>query len=50
MKNQLQTLFRFDPATMSLKKEMVGGITTFLTMAYILAVQPALLSQSGMDA
>ncbi len=50
MKNQLQTLFRFDPATMSLKKETVGGITTFLTMAYILAVQPALLSQSGMDA
>ena len=50
MKNQLQTLFRFDPATMSLKKEMVGGITTFLTMAYILAVQPALLSQSGLDA
>ena len=50
MKNQLQTLFRFDPATMSLKKEMVGGITTFLTLAYILAVQPALLSQSGMDA
>ena len=50
MKNQLQTLFRFDPATMSLKKEMVGGITTFLTMAYILDVQPALLSQSGMDA
>lgn len=50
MKNQLQTLFRFDPATMSLKKEIVGGITTFLTMAYILAVQPALLSQSGMDA
>lgn len=50
MKNQLQTLFRFDPATMSLKKEMVGGITTFLTMAYILAVQPALLNQSGMDA
>lgn len=34
--NTLNRLFGFNPATMSLKKELLGGITTFLTMAYIL--------------
>ncbi len=46
----LNKLFGFNHETMSLKKEMMGGITTFLAMAYILAVQPSLLSQTGMDA
>ncbi|MGN1210283.1 MAG: NCS2 family permease [Candidatus Cryptobacteroides sp.] len=35
---------------MTIRKEIIGGITTFLTMSYILAVNPALLSQAGMDA
>ena len=48
--NTLNRLFGFNPATMSLKKELLGGITTFLTMAYILAVQPSILSNAGMDA
>ena len=47
--NTLNRLFGFNPATMSLKKELLGGITTFLTMAYILAVQPSILSNAGMD-
>lgn len=34
----------------SLKTEIVAGITTFLAMAYILAVNPSILSVSGMDA
>ena len=34
---------------MTLKKEIIGGITTFLTMAYILAVNPSILSATGMD-
>lgn len=34
---------------MSVKKEVIGGITTFLTMAYILALNPYTLSQTGMD-
>ena len=46
----LKRLFDFDPRTMTVRREVVAGLTTFLTMAYILAVQPALLSQSGMDA
>lgn len=45
----LQKIFGFDPQTMSVKKEVIGGITTFLTMAYILALNPFTLSQTGMD-
>lgn len=32
------------------KKEIIAGVTTFLTMAYIIAVNPNILSQTGMDA
>ena len=32
-----------------LKKEVIAGITTFMTMAYILAVNPDILSATGMD-
>lgn len=45
----LTKLFGFDPKTMTLKKEIMGGITTFLTMAYILAVNPSILGDAGMD-
>ena len=46
----LEKLFGFDSSTMTLRKEVIGGITTFLTMAYILAVNPSILSATGMDA
>lgn len=49
MSNILNKFFGFDAGTMSLKKEVFGGITTFLTMAYILAVNPSILSAAGMD-
>lgn len=45
----LQKLFGFNKETMTLRKEIMGGITTFLTMAYILAVNPSILSAAGMD-
>ena len=45
----LQKLFGFDSSTMTLRKEVIGGITTFFTMAYILAVNPSILSAAGMD-
>lgn len=45
----LTKLFGFNPKTMTLKKEVMGGITTFLTMAYILAVNPSILGDAGMD-
>ena len=50
VKGMIQKLFGFDPSTMTLRKEVIGGITTFLTMAYILAVNPSILSSAGMDA
>lgn len=45
----LQKLFGFDPKTMNVRTEVMSGITTFLTMAYILAVNPNILSATGMD-
>lgn len=49
MTNLLQSIFGFDKNTMSLKRETLAGVTTFLTMAYILAVNPSILGASGMD-
>ncbi|MBR4293689.1 MAG: NCS2 family permease [Bacteroidaceae bacterium] len=47
----LKKLFGFDPMQTTIKKEIVAGITTFLTMSYILAVNPAMFSQlEGMPA
>lgn len=46
----LEKIFGFKSETMVIKKEVLGGITTFLTMAYILAVNPSILSAAGMDA
>lgn len=34
---------------MSVRKEVIAGITTFLTMSYILAVHPSILAATGMD-
>jgi AGZA family xanthine/uracil permease-like MFS transporter len=41
----LKKLFGFDPAKTTVRKEIVAGITTFLTMSYILAVNPAMFGQ-----
>ena len=47
--NQFLALLGFDPAKHSVKVEMMAGLTTFLTMSYILAVNPQILSETGMD-
>lgn len=39
----------FNPKQMKLRTEIIAGATTFLTMSYILAVNPAILSSTGMD-
>lgn len=44
----LQKLLGFDPKTMRKRTEVVAGATTFLTMCYILAVNPTILSTTGM--
>lgn len=45
----LQKLLGFDKKTMTIRTEVIAGITTFLTMSYILAVNPSILGTTGMD-
>lgn len=47
--NFLEKTLGFDSKTMRIRTEVIAGATTFLTMSYILAVNPALLSSTGMD-
>ena len=47
--NKLLALLGFDPAKHSVKVEMLAGLTTFFTMSYILAVNPLILGETGMD-
>ena len=49
MKNLLTPLFGFDPKQHSVRTEMLAGLTTFLTMAYMLALVPNILGATGMD-
>lgn len=44
----LKKLFGFDPAKTTVKTEIIAGITTFLTMSYILAVNPSMFSDLSM--
>ncbi|KKD00863.1 NCS2 family permease [Photobacterium halotolerans] len=46
----LERLFKLRAHGTSVKSEIVGGITTFATMAYIIFVNPQIMSASGMDA
>jgi len=45
----LDRLFDLDAAGTTVRREVLAGFTTFATMSYIVFVQPALLSQCGMD-
>ena len=44
----LKKLFGFDPTKTTVKTEIIAGITTFLTMSYILAVNPSMFSELSM--
>jgi AGZA family xanthine/uracil permease-like MFS transporter len=44
-----ETFFRLKENNTNFKTEVLAGITTFMTMAYILVVNPGILSQAGMD-
>ena len=46
----LEKLFKLKENNTSVRTELVAGLTTFMTMVYILAVNPSILSASGMDA
>ena len=45
----LEKWFKLKENNTNIKTEVVAGVTTFMTMAYILAVNPSILSASGMD-
>jgi AGZA family xanthine/uracil permease-like MFS transporter len=49
MKGCLNRFFHLEENGTSIKHEFLGGLTTFLTMSYIIFVQPAILSGAGMD-
>src|ERR1035438_6033208 len=46
----LERYFKLAENQTSLKQEMLGGLTTFVTMAYIIVVNPQILAQAGMPA
>lgn len=45
----LEKIFKLKQNNTNVKTEVVAGITTFMTMAYILAVNPSILADAGMD-
>ena len=47
--NTLEKIFHLKKNNTDFKTEVIAGITTFMTMAYILAVNPNILSEAGMD-
>jgi AGZA family xanthine/uracil permease-like MFS transporter len=44
----IERYFRLAENQTSVRQEVLGGLTTFLTMAYIIVVNPQILSQAGM--
>ena len=47
MEQRLAAFFGFEAAGTSLRREVLAGVTTFVTMAYIVAVNPAILKAAG---
>ena len=45
----MEQFFKLKEHGTNVKQELAAGLTTFMTMAYILAVNPSILSASGMD-
>lgn len=45
----LERLFKLKENNTTVKTELLAGLTTFMTMAYILAVNPSILADAGMD-
>ena len=45
----MEKLFKLQERGTTVRKEIAAGVTTFVTMAYILAVNPSILAETGMD-
>ena len=50
MEKMLENMFHLKEHRTTVQTELLAGLTTFMTMAYILAVNPLILSAAGMDA
>jgi AGZA family xanthine/uracil permease-like MFS transporter len=49
IKSFLDDFFYISERKSSIRTEIIAGLTTFMTMAYIIVVNPLILSQAGMD-
>ena len=49
MKSVLENFFSVSEHQTSIEKEILAGVTTFITMAYIIFVNPQMMAQAGMD-
>src|SRR6266704_7104305 len=49
MRDILEKLFHLAASQTTIRTELLAGLTTFMTMSYIIFVQPAVLSTTGMD-
>tara|TARA_B100000963_G_scaffold354359_1_gene370727 strand:+ start:8656 stop:9957 length:1302 start_codon:yes stop_codon:yes gene_type:complete len=49
MKQTLEQIFKLEDNHTTIKKEFLAGFTTFITMAYIIFVNPQMMAASGMD-
>lgn len=49
MKKRIAEFFQLEAQRTTVQREVIGGLTTFLAMSYIIFVQPGVLSQAGMD-
>ena len=49
MKLAIEKFFAIEAHNTSIQKEILAGVTTFITMAYIIFVNPQMMAQSGMD-
>ena len=49
MKKIMQNYFELEAKHTSIKRELLAGATTFITMVYIIFVNPTMMAESGMD-
>jgi len=49
MRKLIEDFFKLKELNTNIRSEIMAGLTTFMTMAYIIFVNPAIISQTGMD-
>ena len=49
MKTSLIRYFEIDVRRTSIRRELIAGLTTYITMAYIVVINPTMMTQAGMD-